>query len=181
MEEEEWGVHLGRSFSALAAALLAERVGAPDAADRLAAIDDSAQVIVQSTKATFGALLDAEVAMAHARVALRAGRRDEGRGHARQAAELLGRWPGRRRDEALALAADEVCSDELTGREIDVARLVARGMTNGQIAEELFIARKTVSTHVSNILMKLDMSSRTEIATWMVRSGLATDEPASSS
>ncbi|MEM9038809.1 MAG: LuxR C-terminal-related transcriptional regulator [Actinomycetota bacterium] len=165
----------------LAAALLAERVGASDAADRLGAIDDSAQVIVQSTKATFGALLDAEVAMARARVALRAGQRDEGRRHARRAAELLSRWPGRRRDEALALAADEVCSDELTGREIDVARLVARGMTNGQIAEELFIARKTVSTHVSNILMKLDMSSRTEIATWMVRSGLATDEPATSS
>jgi DNA-binding NarL/FixJ family response regulator len=49
---------------------------------------------------------------------------------------------------------------------------VAAGRSNGQIAEALFISRKTASVHVSNILAKLGMTSRTEVATWAVRSGL---------
>ncbi|MFK8023074.1 MAG: LuxR C-terminal-related transcriptional regulator [Ilumatobacter sp.] len=154
---------------AVTAALLAERVGDPRAKELLE------EVIETSTDGSTdgSALRDAEMSLALARIETRAGRRDAGRRYAQRAAERLSRWPGRRRDEALALAANEVCSDDLTGREIDVARLVARGMTNGQIAEELFIARKTVSTHVSHILTKLDMASRTEIATWAVRTGLA--------
>ncbi len=168
---EQQGVDVGL-------ALIAERLDEPDAGALLDALDDGPVIDRPAPKAaTYGTLLVAEVLLARARLATRAGRRDEGRRHAREAADLLARWPGRRRDEALTLAAEEVCSDELTGREIDVARLVARGMTNGQIADELFIARKTVSTHVSNILTKLDMTSRTEIATWAVRSGLAPDEP----
>jgi DNA-binding NarL/FixJ family response regulator len=54
-----------------------------------------------------------------------------------------------------------------------VLRLVAAGRTNGQIAEALFISRKTASVHVSNILAKLGMTSRTEVATWAVRTGRA--------
>ena len=52
----------------------------------------------------------------------------------------------------------------LTSREIDVLGLVAKGRTNPQIASELFISPKTASVHVSNILMKLGVSSRTEAA-----------------
>ena len=50
--------------------------------------------------------------------------------------------------------------------------LVTRGLTNGGIAEELFISTKTASVHVSNILSKLQMASRTEIAAWVARGGL---------
>jgi DNA-binding CsgD family transcriptional regulator len=54
--------------------------------------------------------------------------------------------------------------DRLTDRERQVLDLVAEGLTNGQIAERLFISRKTASVHVSAILRKLGVSSRTEAA-----------------
>ncbi|MCG5220152.1 response regulator transcription factor [Streptosporangium sp. KLBMP 9127] len=50
----------------------------------------------------------------------------------------------------------------LTPRELEVLRLVAKGQSNRDIAAELFISAKTVSVHVSNILGKLRVSSRTE-------------------
>jgi len=53
----------------------------------------------------------------------------------------------------------------LTDREVEVLRLVADGYSNGQIGQALFISRKTASVHVSNILRKLDVSSRLEAAT----------------
>ena len=63
--------------------------------------------------------------------------------------------------------------DGLTERELDVVRLVALGMSNGEIAADLFISRKTVSTHVSHVLTKLGMSSRIEVADWAIREGIA--------
>lgn len=54
----------------------------------------------------------------------------------------------------------------LTIREFEVARLVTAGKTNAQIAEELFVAPKTVSAHVEHILAKLTVSRRSEIAAW---------------
>jgi DNA-binding CsgD family transcriptional regulator len=56
----------------------------------------------------------------------------------------------------------------LTDREVEVLRLVANGYSNGQIGQALFISRKTASVHVSNILRKLDVSSRLEAATLSV-------------
>ena len=52
----------------------------------------------------------------------------------------------------------------LTARELEVLTLVAAGRSNREIAAELFIAAKTVSVHVSNILAKLGAASRTEAA-----------------
>jgi DNA-binding NarL/FixJ family response regulator len=63
-------------------------------------------------------------------------------------------------------------SSELTSRELDVLRLVARGEPNKQIASELGIGERTVRTHVSRILRKLNLSSRTQAALWAVREGL---------
>jgi non-specific serine/threonine protein kinase len=62
---------------------------------------------------------------------------------------------------------------ELTAREVEVLRLVARGLTNQQVAAELVISERTARTHVSNILAKLDLRSRTQAALWAVREGLA--------
>jgi DNA-binding CsgD family transcriptional regulator len=90
----------------------------------------------------------------------------------------LARWPGVRRDRALGLARRLEGSStrpdgELTGREREVAALLADGLTNGQLAERLFISPKTAAVHVSNILAKLGLSSRAEIAAWAVRHGIA--------
>ena len=60
----------------------------------------------------------------------------------------------------------------LTERETEVLKLLARGKTNRQIAGELFIDEKTVKSHVHSILMKLDVSSRTQAALHAVRVGL---------
>jgi DNA-binding CsgD family transcriptional regulator len=61
---------------------------------------------------------------------------------------------------------------QLTPREYEVARLVARGLTNRQIAQSLVIADRTADVHVSNILNKLTLTSRTQLAAWVVRHGL---------
>ena len=77
-------------------------------------------------------------------------------------------------------AAATVSSDSgpaLTTRELEVLRLVAEGLSNGQIAAQLFIATKTVSVHVSNILAKLGVSSRTEAAAFAHRTGLLEQAP----
>jgi len=60
----------------------------------------------------------------------------------------------------------------LTEREIDVLKLIARGMSNKEIALDLSIGEKTVKTHVSNILGKLGVLSRTQAALQAVRMGL---------
>ncbi len=63
--------------------------------------------------------------------------------------------------------------DPLTGRELEVLRLVAQGRSNKEIAEELVIAEMTVRTHVSNILGKLHLASRTQAALYALKEGLA--------
>lgn len=57
---------------------------------------------------------------------------------------------------------ERVLHDDLTEREMEVLLLIARGMTNQEIADELIIAIKTVKTHVSNILSKLEVQDRTQ-------------------
>jgi NarL family two-component system response regulator LiaR len=63
--------------------------------------------------------------------------------------------------------------EPLTGREMDVLRLVAQGLTNQEIAETLIIGVGTVRTHVSNILSKLHLANRTQAALHALREGLA--------
>jgi NarL family two-component system response regulator LiaR len=68
--------------------------------------------------------------------------------------------------------------DPLTPREVEVLQMVAQGLSNQQIAERLVISETTVRTHVSNILGKLHLASRTQAALYALREGLASlDEP----
>jgi NarL family two-component system response regulator LiaR len=64
-------------------------------------------------------------------------------------------------------------AERLTEREIEVLRLVAQGQSNRQISASLTISEATVRTHVSNILAKLNLSSRTQAALYALREGLA--------
>ena len=59
-------------------------------------------------------------------------------------------------------------AEQLTDRERDVVRLLGRGMSNKEIAAELFITERTARTYVSNILGKLGLASRTQVALWAV-------------
>jgi DNA-binding NarL/FixJ family response regulator len=65
-----------------------------------------------------------------------------------------------------------VPTTELTAREEEITRAVARGRTNAEIGSELFISLSTVKTHISNVQTKLGVRNRVEIATWAWESGL---------
>jgi two-component system, NarL family, response regulator LiaR len=72
--------------------------------------------------------------------------------------------------------APEPVVDELTSREYDVVRLVAQGRSNQEIGQELFISEKTVKTHISHILGKLNLQDRTQLAIYAIRKGLVEAE-----
>lgn len=59
----------------------------------------------------------------------------------------------------------------LTRRELEVARLIADGLTSQQISTRLFISERTVTTHVTNMLNKLGLSSRIQLARWVAGAG----------
>ena len=63
--------------------------------------------------------------------------------------------------------------EPLTERELEVLQLVARGLSNQEIADELVVSERTVRTHVSNILGKLHLANRTQAALYALREGLA--------
>ena len=69
--------------------------------------------------------------------------------------------------------------DPLTERELDVLKLVARGKSNREIADELVVSEGTVRTHVSNILSKLHLASRTQATLFALREGLTSLDDAS--
>ena len=62
--------------------------------------------------------------------------------------------------------------EDLTERECDVINLIAQGCSNQDIANELVISEKTVKTHVSNILSKLQLEDRTQLAIYAIRKGM---------
>jgi NarL family two-component system response regulator LiaR len=63
--------------------------------------------------------------------------------------------------------------DPLTEREVEILQLVAQGLTNDGIAEKLVVSERTVRTHVSNILAKLQLANRTQAALYALKEGLA--------
>ncbi|MFF7766302.1 ATP-binding protein [Streptomyces massasporeus] len=93
------------------------------------------------------------------------------RGHALGLAELVGhalQEPGHPHPaEAAAPSPHDDTTVRLTRRETEVARLVAEGLANQQIADRLVIARRTAEGHVERILSKLGFSNRSQIAAWM--------------
>ncbi len=79
-----------------------------------------------------------------------------------------------------AATRGERSSSELTMRELDVVRLIARGMSNRSIAEELHLSEKTIKNHVANVFVKLGFTARSQLAVHAVRHGLTGTAPNSS-
>ncbi|TFG60022.1 MAG: response regulator transcription factor, partial [Spirochaetales bacterium] len=77
--------------------------------------------------------------------------------------------PGTAANDALSL------SGTLTGRELEVLKLIGRGLSNKEIAGEMSISPMTVKTHVSNILGKLNLYDRTQAAIFAIKQGLVAD------
>jgi len=82
------------------------------------------------------------------------------------AGKLLGQVAGQQTQPATLI------TDKLTGREVDVLRLLARGFTNADIAARLHLSEGTVRNHVSAILAKLGVSDRTQAAVIAIQHGL---------
>ncbi|NCC36414.1 MAG: response regulator transcription factor, partial [Chloroflexia bacterium] len=96
--------------------------------------------------------------------AIRAAQRNEAVLHPEVATKLMQEFSSPRPNEPPV--------DQLTPREMDVLRLVARGMSNKEIAEALIISEKTTKTHLSNILSKLHLADRTQVAIYALRKRL---------
>jgi DNA-binding NarL/FixJ family response regulator len=62
--------------------------------------------------------------------------------------------------------------DKLSAREREVATLIARGKSNGEIADELVVSKRTVESHIANILSKLGVTNRAQIVRWVIKTGL---------
>lgn len=71
---------------------------------------------------------------------------------------------------------ENITVKELTERETQVLQLIAQGLNNKEIGNQLWISPNTVKAHLRNILEKLQLSSRVEAATWAIRHGLASEE-----
>lgn len=96
--------------------------------------------------------------------AIRAAQRNEAVLHPEVAAKLM--------QEFSAPRANEAPVDQLTPREMDVLRLIAKGKSNKEIADNLIVSEKTIKTHVSNILSKLHLADRTQVAIYALRQRL---------
>ena len=76
-------------------------------------------------------------------------------------------------EELQAPPEDQGIYESLTPRELEVLTKIAQGLENKEIAEQLVVSEATVRTHVSNILSKLHLASRTQAALYALREGLA--------
>ncbi len=93
---------------------------------------------------------------------------------ARWVFQQLGAAPDLARVEALTRTPEATAPGGLTARELEVIALLAQGMTNRAIADQLVISEKTVARHVSNIFDKLEVSSRSAATAYAYEHGLAT-------
>lgn len=153
--------------------LVMPRVGGLEALRRIRTAAPSARVIVLTSFADDQKLFPAieagaagyllkDVAPSELAEAVRIVHRGEALLHPALTARLMRQFQERR----------DAPDERLTKRELEVLRLVARGLSNRSIAGELVVSEKTVKTHVSNILAKLELADRTQAAVYAVREGL---------
>jgi NarL family two-component system response regulator LiaR len=94
------------------------------------------------------------------------------RGETRLHPDVMHKLMDAMRSAQPAGSTPEVLAEHLTAREREIVCLVAQGQNNHDIAQALIISEKTVKTHVSNILSKLNLEDRTQLAIYAIRNGL---------
>jgi NarL family two-component system response regulator LiaR len=119
--------------------------------------------VVQAVKAGAAGYLLKDMEPREIAEGIRRVARGEGLLHPAVAAQLM---------HEVAQGGRDSAADLLTARELEVLRLLARGLPNKAIARELTVTEKTVKTHVSNILAKLQLADRTQAALYAVREHL---------
>ncbi len=67
-------------------------------------------------------------------------------------------------------------ADQISPRELEVLKLIAKGLGNREIGEQLFISERTVKSHVTHLLEKLNLRDRTQLAIYAYRNNLAADD-----
>ena len=130
-----------------ALALLRSGRGRTDAPKRRAGRTE----LIEAAEAAFAALGMERLGSERPRITRRAGRRPP---------------PGPGVASAASLPAG------MTARELDILRLVARGNSDRQIGEELYLSPRTVNAHIRHMLAKTTLSNRTELSVWAVEQGL---------
>ena len=143
------------------AATVGIREASPNTAVVILTSFDNESSVLPALRAGALSYLLKDVAAADLADAVRRAARKEATLHPRVAARVVE-----------ALRAPESANASLSEREREVLMLIAEGMGNQQIATKLGIGEKTVKTHVSNILAKLDLNDRTQVAVWAWRRGL---------
>lgn len=144
------------------------------AIERIRATEPSARILILTSDATDEGIFPAikagvlgymlnEITPEELMVALRQVARGESALHPVVGRRILQEFAQPTPDQSVSL---------LTEREIAILRLVARGLSNRDLAEVLHISEPTARTHVSNVLAKLQLSSRTQAAIYALRTGL---------
>ena len=170
-------------------------VGGLEAIGRIKTAEPGARILVLTSFASADQVLPAlragaagyllkDAAPAEVEAAIRAVHRGEGLLDPAVTATVLAevarpKGAGDRGAASPSTAASSTASDDpgfasLTPREREVLGLLGRGLTNAAIARELFVAEKTVKSHVSSILSKLRLADRTQAALYAARLGLST-------
>jgi len=135
----------------------------------LSSFSDDRKVLPAVEAGAFGYLLK-DIAPADLATAIREAHRGKAQLHPEITRKLMARM---RNPGGAGMNPDG--TEPLTARETDVLRCLARGMSNDEIASELFISPLTVKTHVSNLLAKLKLADRTQAAIYAIRNGIAPD------
>ncbi|WP_353369789.1 LuxR C-terminal-related transcriptional regulator [Mycobacterium sp.] len=161
--------------TALGLDALAWGVGALGQHKRAAHLLGTAEVLWDSTGSSLATLLpdlvcehDKSVAAARAALGDQAYAAEFRRGRQMPLAQVLDQAEHTRRSTRSG-QADAGGADALTSREEEIAGLLAQGLSNKAIAQSLVIAQRTAETHVANVLVKLGLTSRSQVAAWVAK------------
>ncbi|MFK4086434.1 response regulator [Kribbella sp. NPDC020789] len=146
-----------------------------DATARITAEHPEVAVLVLTTYADDNSIATALRAGARGYLTKDAGRAEIGAALRSTAAGQSTFDPEVTRRLVAGLAPEPVVKDGLTTRETEVLRLIARGLSNAEIAAQLFIGEATVKTHINNTFAKIGARHRAEAVRYAYRQGLASD------